>query len=178
MKALIIGGDSMIGKRLAAYLGALSTTRRGIDGLFYDLGASRPNTLPEADVIYLVASMTRFRDCEISPDAYAVNVDAQVAIAAQHKKAHIIYISSEAAEWANQTAYGAQKRACELSLLSVCGYDRLCVVRPRKVLPEAVDSLVVYLANLGRDRSNGVHRWDWDQTQRFHASGKFSEALV
>lgn len=151
----------MIGGRLAAYIGAQSTTRRSKDGLFYDLGRSMPNSLPESEVIYLVASMTRFRDCEINPDAYAVNVDAQVAIAAYHRKAHIVYISSEAAEWANQTAYGAQKRACELSLLSVCGYDRLCVVRPRKVLPEAVDSLCVYLSHLGSNRNCGVYRWDW-----------------
>ena len=152
----------MIGKKLAAYVGAKWTTRRSNQqGIFYDLGVSRPNSLPAADVIYLVASMTRFRDCEINPDAYAVNVDAQVAIAAYHRHSHIVYISSEAAEWANQTAYGAQKRACELSLLSVCGYDRLCVVRPRKVLPEAVDSLCVYLSHLGANKNTGVYRWDW-----------------
>ena len=151
----------MIGKRLAAYTGSQSTTRRSKEGLFYDLGVSRPNSLPDAEVIYLVASMTRFRDCEINPDAYHVNVDAQVEIAAYHKNSHIVYISSEAAEWANQTAYGAQKRACELSLLSVCGYDRLCVVRPRKVMLEAVDSLCVYLSHLGSNRNTGVYRWDW-----------------
>ena len=169
MDALVVGGDSMIGKKLASYIGAASTTRRGKDGLFYDLGLSKPETLPNAKVIYLVASMTRFRDCEISPDAYAVNVDAQVAIAAYHSKAHIVYLSSEAAEWANQTAYGAQKRACELSLLAVCGYSRLCVVRPRKVLPEAVDSLIVYLSHIGKNRSVGVHRWDWEPALRLQS---------
>lgn len=163
MKSLVIGGDSLIGKKLSSYINAPTTSRRpGSQLLHYDLNASRPSSLPEADIIYLVASMTRFRDCEINPDAYAINVDAQVAIAAYWKKAHIVYISSEAAEWPNQTAYGSQKRFCELSLLSVCGYERLCVVRPRKVLPEAVDSLCVYLSNLGNNRRYGVFRWDWN----------------
>ena len=164
MKALVVGGDSMIGSALAAYLHAPATSRRAGSSLqHYELGASSPSVLPPSDVVYLVASLTRFRDCEIDPNAYAINVDAQVAIAAHFRKSHIVYISSEAAEWPNQTAYGSQKRFCELSLLSVCGYDRLCVVRPKKVLPQAVESLCSYLSHLGRNRSCGVYRWEWAQ---------------
>lgn len=169
MKNLVIGGDCLIGARLAKYLGAESTSRReGSSRHFYDLSSSKPVDLPNAETIYLVASMTRFRDCEIHPDAYAVNVDAQVAIAAHFMKphpifnpAHIVYISSEAAEWPNQTAYGSQKRCCEMSLLSVCGYSRLSVIRPRKVVTGAVDALCCFIADIGNSRMPGVHRWDW-----------------
>ena len=159
MKALVVGGDSQVGKKLAAYLHAPFTSRRTGAKLSYDLEFSLPNALPKADVIYLVASMTKFRDCEMNPDAYRINVDAQVAIAAHFKEAHIVYISSEAAQWPNQTAYGSQKRACEISLLAACGYDRLCVVRPTKIIPETIGSLCTYLVHLGDNRSCGVYRW-------------------
>lgn len=161
MKTLVIGGDSQVGRKFSSYMVAPGTSRKPGSEFYYDLLTSRPSVLPEAETVYLIASMTRFRDCEINPDAYAVNVDAQVAIAAHFKKSHIVYISSEAAEWPNQTAYGSQKRFCELSLLAVCGYDRLCVVRPRKIMPEAIDSFCVYLAHLGRNKNCGVYRWEW-----------------
>jgi hypothetical protein len=168
MKALVVGGDSQVGKKLAAYLGCPATSRRVGASLSYDLAFSRPQSLPKADVIYLVASMTKFRDCEMNPDAYIINVDAQVRIASHFRQAHIVYISSEAAEWPNQTAYGSQKRMAEVSLLAACGYDRLCVVRPTKIDPSNIGSLCTYLGHLGDNRSCGAYRWSKAKEVEIH----------
>jgi nucleoside-diphosphate-sugar epimerase len=121
-----------------------------------------PSALPHADVIYLVAGMTKLPDCERDSSTYAINVDAQVAIAAHHEQAHIVYLSSDAAEWPNQTAYGAQKRACELGLLAVCGYHRLAVVRPKGPFrgTAGVDSLCRLLERIGKEKQKGVFRWE------------------
>ena len=162
MRSLIIGGDSMLGLALADCLDDVTvTSRRNGAPYFYDLLASAPATLPNRpDVVYLIAAMTKFRDCEMNPDAYSINVDAQVAIAAHFSRAHIVYVSSEAAEWPNQTAYGSQKRACEMMLTAACGYDRLAIVRPRKIVPERVEALCHVLASVGNDRKIGVYRWE------------------
>ena len=170
MRNLVIGGDSKLGRRLADYLGAPSTTRRDLGHfekpeIFYDLSKSSPMTLPLADVIYLCAAETRFRICEIDFDTYRINVDANIAIAGHFKKAHIVYISSEAAQW-NQTSYGAQKRACELGLLAACGYERLCVVRPNRIAPETMDDLCDFLKRKGNMRAAGTYIWKSEDVVR------------
>ena len=171
MKNLVIGGDSKLGRSLADFLGCASTTRRQKGDfekpeIFYDMSKSSPLVLPISDVIYLVAAITRFRDCEMDPDTYRVNVDANVAIAGYCRKSHIVYVSSEAAMWPNQTAYGAQKRACELALLAACGYDRLCIVRPNKIAPETMLDLCDYLSRKGHMKASGTFNWKTEEVVR------------
>jgi len=161
MAALIVGGDSFLGKHLAQRLThAYCTSRRPGAKHYYYLGRSEPHTLPTADVIYLIGGVTKFKECEIDPQAYHINVDAQIEIAACHDKAHIVYVSSETAEWPNQTAYGSHKRACELGLLAVCGgFRRLTIVRPTRITVNDVDQLCDLLVNVGADSMKGIFRW-------------------
>lgn len=159
MTSLVVGGDSMLGSALADHLGALRSSRRPGATFPYDLRTGLPWHLPKADVVYLVACLRTFKECELDPDAYVINVDAQVAIAAHFKDSHIVYVSSEAAEWPNQTAYGAQKRACEISLLGACGYHRLSVVRPKPFVRH-LDLFCRYLETIGNERRAGTSRWE------------------
>ena len=159
MKSLIVGGDSFLGRNLFARIGGEYTSRRaGAKNYFY-MGTTDPAELPQADVIYLVGGITKFKECEIDPQSYHVNVDAQLEIAATHKDAHIVYVSSETAEWPNQTAYGSQKRACELGLMAICGYSRLSLVRPTRITANDVDQLCTLLIGVGLGRKTGLHRW-------------------
>lgn len=161
MKPLIVGGDAFLGKHLAARLGnAEVTSRRPGAKHYYYLGKSLPWHLPQSDVIYLVGGITKFKECEIDPQAYHINVDAQLEIASHHARAFIVYVSSETCEWPNQTAYGSHKRACELGLMAVCGgFQRLAIVRPGRITANDVDQLCDLLIDVGGARKQGIHRW-------------------
>ena len=165
---LIIGRDGQVGKALYDHLrvldiagGVRGTSRRGGEFPQFNL-TDDPKVLPSADVVFLVASKTKFRDCELDSDAWSVNVDSPIRIAehfAFNPSTFIAYISSEAAEWSGRTAYGDQKRFAEIGLLSVVGYHRLAVVRPKKLTPERIADLCILLEKVGRLRLYGVHRF-------------------
>lgn len=158
MKTLIVGGDSFLGKHLQARLGGEYTSRRPGAKNYYYLGRSHPSTLPQSNVIFLVGGITKFKECEIDPESYHINVDAQLEIATHHKDAYIVYVSSETAEWPNQTAYGSQKRACELGLMAVCR-ERLAIVRPTRITVNDVEQLVSLLMDVGVFMKTGLYRW-------------------
>ena len=88
-RALVIGADGVIGRALAARLVAsgwsvTGTSRRGGAALPLDLAAENAAeaVLPDADVAYFVAAISRFADCDAAPDlARLVNVTAPIAIA-------------------------------------------------------------------------------------------------
>lgn len=157
-KTLIIGGDSFLGRNLHSMIGGECTSRRQGAKRYYYLGRSTPDFLPNADVIFLIGGITKFKECEIDPESYHINVDAQLEIAAHHARSHIVYVSSETAEWPNQTAYGSQKRACELGLMAIC-YGRLSVVRPSRITVDDVGDLCALLANVAAERRIGLVRW-------------------
>jgi dTDP-4-dehydrorhamnose reductase len=88
LRAIVIGTDGLIGGALAELLRArgdsvIGTTRRnkrtGPNQLFLDLADPRESgaALPEADVCFLCAAMTKFSDCRATPDV-ARMIDALI----------------------------------------------------------------------------------------------------
>lgn len=155
MKALVIGGDSFIGVRLADALRAnghevACTTRRvGRNAVFFDM--RYPIGVPRCDVAFICAAMTKFIDCEIDLEAYRVNVDAPINIARQVSDmgGKVVYFSSEAVEGALHTAYGMHKALVETALV---GIGNAIVVRIGKTDEANVESLcrrVIALAVIG-----------------------------
>jgi dTDP-4-dehydrorhamnose reductase len=107
MKALVIGSDSMIGRRLAPALRSAGwqvhgTTRRSADGgdlLRLDLADPQcvAVRLPPVDIAFFCAAITRFSDCDADPAlARQVNVLSPVALAERLVAAgtHAILLSS------------------------------------------------------------------------------------
>ena len=161
MNSLLIGSTGFIGTALRQKLIAAGpcswTTRNGLekDAFMFDLTGLIK--LPPAEVIYLVAGKGSFRSSELDPDAYLVNVDGPIRVAAHFKNSFIVFLSSEAAEW-SQSPLGMQKRSAELGLLAVCGYERLAIVRPAKITDKTVGALCDDLVNIGEYKLYGVHR--------------------
>ena len=151
--SIIVGASGILGAALHRRIGGIGM-RRGD----YDLKGD-PIALPGADLIYIVASKTKFRDCELDEDAWAVNVDGPMKLAHRFKDSFIVYISSEAAEWSGRTAYGDQKRYAELGLRTVVPYENLCIVRPKKLTPVRIELLCEFLERVGRERLCGIHRF-------------------
>jgi dTDP-4-dehydrorhamnose reductase len=107
MKALVIGSDSTIGRRLAPALRNAGwqvhgTTRRPADGEdLVHLDLADPQCvavrLPPVDVAFFCAAITRFSDCDADPAlARQVNVLSSVALAERLAAAgtHAILLSS------------------------------------------------------------------------------------
>ena len=153
MRIFVTGAGGYIGSALAERLRGehqvIAPTRREFDLLeFEPLDLSRFG----ADVVYLCAAKTRFIDCERDPNAYRVNVDAQIALARYFPKA--IYLSSEAVESALHTAYGMQKALAEVGLTKF----NATIARLGKVTDQNLSALTYWLSRLV-DARPGVYRW-------------------
>lgn len=163
MKALVIGGDSFIGKHLAAALeeaghSVKTTSRKGDGDLHFDL-MEPTKKLPKADAVFICAAMTRFIDCEADPLAWRCNVDAPVEIGRQYgaTNTQVVYFSSEAVERALHTNYGMHKAMAEMGLRAVC--DPI-IARISKVTPETVYDLCRWLVELAAAKKPGIYRWN------------------
>lgn len=164
LRTLVIGSDSTIGRALAfraQYAGdhVIGTSRRlplsdDRSSILLDLTSDSfsADGLPDADVVYLCAAMTRFVDCEANPKlAKLVNV-VRIGQIAQHylqRGSFVVFLSSsavfsghiaaplETATAAPVTTYGKQKYEAEQLLVDIAkSYKagRLSIVRMTKVL--------------------------------------------
>lgn len=140
--ALVVGGDGLIGRHLAAHLTGTgwqvtATSRRpGSAAAPLDLAkaAVSPPRLPRAEAVVLVAAIARLADCAAAPRATAqVNVfgTAAVARAAAAAGAFVLLLSSDKVfdggraramrTWpiSPATEYGRQKAAAEAAVLAL-----------------------------------------------------------
>jgi dTDP-4-dehydrorhamnose reductase len=155
---LLIGKDGQLGSALHKHFKCTGTSRHVGAKPYFQL-TDDPKNLPEAEVVFIVAAKTKFRDCEIDEDAWQVNVDGPIRIGARYRESFIVYISSEAAEWSGHTAYGDQKRFAEMGLRAVVPFNRLAIVRPDKVTPDRIDDLCKLVEKIGKQKVGGVYRF-------------------
>lgn len=167
---LIIGSRGLIGSALCKRLAArgieyLGTTRRvpNDNEIHCDLTQTSFNHLRSrirdkvnkyVDVTYLVAAMSKYKECESSSVAWHVNVDAPIAICAE-RLGFQVFVSSDAVEW-NSSSYARHKAQVESVLLSR-GYA--AVVRPSRVDQARVEEFADVLIDVGLKQQPGVTRW-------------------
>lgn len=157
MKALVVGGAGYIGSALVCALRGRGietdyTTRQTLDLL------APIQARPGFDIVYICAAITRFIDCERNRSvAYRTNVDGPLRVAKAFLPAAIVFLSSEAAETAGNTEYGAFKRTAELNLRTVC--DPI-IVRLADVRKYGLDECCDYLVGLAFNGEPGeVYYW-------------------
>lgn len=166
MKYLVIGGDGLVGSALVNYLqGAghlvYKTSRRSVNSHVTDLHLNLIDLsrfkIPDVDVMFLVAAVTKVVDCEADPSIWQINADAPVELArrAKNRSVHTVFISSDAVERAPNMIYSKQKAYVESFVLATEG----TVVRPSRIPPDQVGSLVELLVKLGSKYIGGLHRW-------------------
>lgn len=173
MRALVIGGDSNLGRALCGALLARGhevrrTTRRrwGEDPSWVHCDLRFPSDFehlwtdagPEKQVIYIMAAITGIMRAETDPDAWEVNAEAPLLIAQQARAAghHVVFISSGTVERAQHTALARQKAYADQAVLMLGG----CVVRPLPhVAPSEYDEVAAVLVHVGEQRTKGVVRW-------------------
>jgi dTDP-4-dehydrorhamnose reductase len=165
-RAFVIGGDSMIGARLAAVLAqrgetVLATTRRperaAPDRPLLDLSSDGPEALRSleprpGDVAFIAAAVARIAECERAPEAArTVNVDGAERVARLFTEAggRALFLSTNQvlpddapdvpadAALSPRHAYGRQKAEAEAKVLALGG----AVLRLAKVFGPS-DALV------------------------------------
>lgn len=171
MKALVIGQDGQIGQALSDYLSTqgwtvIGTSRRtGSGGLLLDL-ANLPScpVLPDVDVAFLCAAMTKQAACRENPDeSYRVNVQAptQLSRLFAAQGVQVVYLSTNAvfdgslpcrlpnSPVSPLTAYGHHKAEAEKAVLAAGG----TVLRLTKVLTPDMPLFVSWITALAEGRS-------------------------
>jgi dTDP-4-dehydrorhamnose reductase len=167
MANLVIGGDGLIGKELVRQMpDCIWTSRRLLSEGFCEHGAlyldmndvcSKSIIYPYPDVVYLVAAVTKGFDCQLNQkQTHRINVDAPINIASKFKDSFIVFLSSDAAMFALDTAYGRQKALAEMGLIATCGYKRVAIVRPSRVTAERVEDVCREIIAIGNQKLYGV----------------------
>lgn len=165
MKALVVGGDGLIGSALVSELltrgvDVVATTRRA-DRLrngrcFLDL-AHAIDDLPVTEFVFLVAAMPKVFDCQGSELAWRVNADAPIAIAqavAGHGT-HVVFVSSDSIHRFGSCDYARAKLHVEGVLQAM----RATIVRPAPVARDRAHECAAFIADVGLARLTGVQRW-------------------
>ncbi len=160
---LIVGGNGLVGTALRSALERkeimFDFTSRTLDGTLNQIRLdlmSVPNFWHcDYDVVYLVAAVPKFAECERDPATWRVNVDAPIAMARLFPKAFKVFISSDAVEFAGNTAYARQKAHVESYMQSIDA----AIVRPSRIPPENADMFAEYLIAVGQGRRPGLFRW-------------------
>lgn len=180
MKALVVGGDGLLGRTLVnalvdAEVDVIKTTRREQDiqgAIFLDLAAPIPE-LPHRDVVFLVAAVASTIACEADRrGTWRVNVDAPLAIARRYVgEADIVFVSSDAVEFCGHMEYGRQKAHVEAALAFV---PRTKIVRLSRITPETVGDAAEFIRLVGMSAGlEGLFRWPPVQGERALSRRKF-----
>ena len=168
MRALVIGGDSLVGRALSPALErrghrVTPTTRRSPrDGwLALDLAKTLPGSLPECEVAFFCAAITGFAANRESPQlAERVNVTAPAELARELTKrgAKVVLLSTSAVldcqaprmradrPYAPRGAYGRHKAAAECAFLALGA--QASVLRLTKIMDRADSRLREWTAAL------------------------------
>lgn len=179
MKALVVGGDSKIGKVLCTRLldrnwKVVRTTRSvryptscGPNEHIVYLDMLDPklptDCITDDDgqkfVVFIMAAITGVVPGENHPDAWRVNAEAPVALTLEAARHHwrVVFMSSGTVELAQHTASAAQKRYAE-AIVHTCGG---LVVRPLPVVPadRYVELCDLMIGAAGKGKK-GVLRWE------------------
>jgi nucleoside-diphosphate-sugar epimerase len=132
LDALIVGGDSQIGKALIARLRqdertVMATTRKPPSPVPYELfpfDLRFPIQLPHAAITFFCTGINGFKPCEADPEeARRINVTLLTAAARQVAAdgSKVVLLSSSAAETHPDTVYGTCKRDAEKVFLELSG---------------------------------------------------------
>jgi len=177
MRALVIGGDGKLGSKLCTRLlerGHVvhKTTRRDDPDApvrknesILKLNMLEPKLPPMGfgfNVVYIMAAITGVVPAERHPDAWRVNAEAPLLLAAEafRRGDHVVFPSSGTVELAPHTASARQKSYVESHVLAGGG----CVVRPLPYIrPEWYNEVADLFVAVGEDRRSGVVRWGEDK---------------
>ena len=154
MTVLVTGASGLLGAALSRHLEA-----EGHYALPY------PHRLEARNVAYmgcelafLCAGTKGFAECEGNRAAFRADVDGNIALARWllRRGTFVVFVSTDAVEWALHTAYARNRFMVELAI----GWEpNVAIFRPAKFDAGNVGEAAKALAGVGLERRAGLTRW-------------------
>lgn len=160
MITLVVGATGILGaalmkdERLGARWG---TTRKAIHGyVTYDLDSEAPPQSPRPDLAFLCAGTKGYAECEGNRKAFRSDVDGNIRLARYlvAQGTFVVFVSSDAVEWALHTAYARNRFMVELAVGALPG---TAIFRPARFDAKTVPAFAC--AQVGLDQREGLTRW-------------------
>ena len=156
MNFFITGGMGLLGTALRHYFmddHNIYAPRR----LHFDLrdGAYEDHS---NDVAFLCAGTKGFAENEGNRESFRSDVDGNIRIARHLLKqgTFVVFVSTDAVEWALHTAYARNRFMVELA---IGGLPNVGIFRPAKFTAETVAEVARACADVGLKRKEGLTRW-------------------
>lgn len=123
----------------------------------YDLEFGDPQGL-KADLAFLCAGTKGYAECEGNRKAFRSDVDGNIRLARSLLKggAFVVFVSTDAVEWALHTAYARNRFMVELA---IGGLPNVAIFRPAKFDRNNVGEVAKACAAVGLERRVGLTRW-------------------
>lgn len=109
-------------------------------------------------VAYLCAGTKGFAENEGNRASFRADVDGNIRLARHLLKqgTFVVFISTDAVEWALHTAYARNRFMVELA---IGGLPNVAIIRPSKFTAETVGPLADLCVKVGQQKLEGLHRW-------------------
>jgi len=150
--SLIIGGSGLLGRALQKIIPtAYAPTRK-------DFALQERTEFHGIDLAFLCAGTKGFAECEGNRAAFRSDVDGNIRLARHLLKqgTFVVFVSTDAVEWALHTAYARNRHMVELA---IGGAPGVAIFRPAKFDVSTVASVAQLCASIGLNRIEGLTRW-------------------
>ncbi len=147
---LIVGARGKLGSALMRLLPKSHAYRHRLEDV--------PQNTDDYAVAYLCAGTVGFAECEGNRKAFRSDVDGNIRIARNllEQGTFVVFVSTDAVEWALHTAYARNRFSVELA---IGGLPNVAIFRPSKFDATNVSRVAKACAYVGENRIQGLTRW-------------------
>jgi dTDP-4-dehydrorhamnose reductase len=149
LSSLIVGASGLLGSALADLVLSAHYLYRLED---------EPQTTIDYEVAFLCAGTKGYAECEGNRAAFRADVDGNIRLARYllAKGTFVVFVSTDAVEWALHTAYARNRFMVELA---IGNHPNAAIFRPSKFDASNVGEVAKALADVGLQRRSGLTRW-------------------
>ena len=146
---LVVGAHGLLGGTLRDLIGADSYSWRLEDVPLID---------PGYDAAFLCAGTKGFAENEGNRATFRADVDGNIRLARHllRQGTFVVFVSTDAVEWALHTAYARNRFMVELA---IGGLPNVAIFRPAKFDHSTAGLVARMCADIGLQRKEGLHRW-------------------
>jgi len=147
---LVTGCTGLLGKSLLRHLGT--------DAQYYNARLEDEPAAFGYDCAFLCAGTKGFAENEGNRESFRSDVDGNIRLARHLLKqgTFVVFVSTDAVEWALHTAYARNRFMVELA---IGNEPNVGIFRPAKFTQETVAEVARACAEVGLKRKEGLTRW-------------------
>ena len=156
MKTAVFGSSGWLGSHLIfkKELGDISPFNRQS----FNLDNGDLSIIIPHDLAFLCAGTKGFAENEGNRQAFRSDVDGNIRLARHllRQGTFVVFVSTDAVEWALHTAYARNRFMVELA---IGGEPNVAIFRPAKFTEATIAEVALACAKVGLQRKEGLTRW-------------------